>query len=152
MRGVSVEDVKPRELVRAVAAFLRKSGKLEVPEWVGTVKLAKHKGIARCDENWFYARAASRAPHGDLWGSASQGRLRDQDLQGTSKKRGSDQPLQQGLQEPGPQGPPSPREAESGGKIPGWGLQTDNSGTEGSGQTHWTGGSCQQEALEHMLG
>ena len=41
MPGVTVKDVNQQEFVRALAAFLKKSGKLKVPEWVGTVKLAK---------------------------------------------------------------------------------------------------------------
>ena len=41
--------------------------------------------------------------------------------------------------------------AENGGKGPRWGPQTDASGTERSGQNHWTGGGCQQEALEQMM-
>lgn len=34
-----------------------RSGKLKVPEWVDTVKLARHKELAPCDDNWFYTRA-----------------------------------------------------------------------------------------------
>lgn len=34
-----------------------RSGKLKVPDWVDIVKLAKHKELAPCDENWFYIRA-----------------------------------------------------------------------------------------------
>ena len=34
-----------------------RSGKLKVPDWVDTVKLAKHKELAPYDENWFYTRA-----------------------------------------------------------------------------------------------
>ncbi|KAL4666979.1 hypothetical protein H8959_005668 [Pygathrix nigripes] len=48
-----------QEFVRALAAFLKKSGKLKVPEWVDTVKLAKHKELAPYDENWFYTRAGT---------------------------------------------------------------------------------------------
>jgi small subunit ribosomal protein S19e len=48
--------------VRALAAFLKKSRKLKVREWVDTVKLAKHKELAPYDENWFYPRAASTTP------------------------------------------------------------------------------------------
>ncbi|KAI2591272.1 ribosomal protein S19, partial [Homo sapiens] len=55
--GVTVKDVNQQEFVRALAAFLKKSGKLKVPEWVDTVKLAKHKELAPYDENWFYTRA-----------------------------------------------------------------------------------------------
>ncbi|XP_038170204.1 40S ribosomal protein S19-like isoform X1 [Arvicola amphibius] len=63
MLGVTVKDVNQQEFVRALAAFLKKSGKLKVPKWVDTVKLAKHKELAPFDENWFYTRAASTARH-----------------------------------------------------------------------------------------
>ncbi|XP_072872515.1 small ribosomal subunit protein eS19 isoform X2 [Chlorocebus sabaeus] len=59
MPGVTVKDVNQQEFVRALAAFLKKSGKLKVPEWVDTVKLAKHKELAPYDENWFYTRAGT---------------------------------------------------------------------------------------------
>uniref|UniRef100_A0A8B9GBV1 Uncharacterized protein n=1 Tax=Amazona collaria TaxID=241587 RepID=A0A8B9GBV1_9PSIT len=35
------------------------SGKLKVPDWADTVKLAKHKELAPYDENWFYTRAGA---------------------------------------------------------------------------------------------
>ncbi|XP_027296888.1 40S ribosomal protein S19 isoform X5 [Cricetulus griseus] len=70
MPGVTVKDVNQQEFVRALAAFLKKSGKLKVPEWVDTVKLAKHKELAPYDENWFYTRAASTARHLYLRGGA----------------------------------------------------------------------------------
>ncbi|XP_058385446.1 small ribosomal subunit protein eS19 isoform X1 [Diceros bicornis minor] len=60
MPGVTVKDVNQQEFVRALAAFLKKSGKLKVPEWVDTVKLAKHKELAPYDENWFYTRAGEK--------------------------------------------------------------------------------------------
>ncbi|XP_071275330.1 small ribosomal subunit protein eS19 isoform X2 [Agelaius tricolor] len=63
MPGVTVKDVNQQEFVRALAAFLKKSGKLKVPDWADTVKLAKHKELAPYDENWFYTRAASTARH-----------------------------------------------------------------------------------------
>lgn len=43
-----------------------RSGKLKVPEWVDTVKLAKHKELAPYDENWFYTRAGEEL--GPLFG------------------------------------------------------------------------------------
>nr|XP_038948834.1 uncharacterized protein LOC108352823 [Rattus norvegicus] len=58
-----LELLYQQEFVRALAAFLKKSGKLKVPEWVDTVKLAKHKELAPYEENWFYTRAASTARH-----------------------------------------------------------------------------------------
>uniref|UniRef100_A0A8D2FF84 40S ribosomal protein S19 n=1 Tax=Theropithecus gelada TaxID=9565 RepID=A0A8D2FF84_THEGE len=54
MPGVPLKDVNQREVVRALATFLKTSGKLKVPEWVDTVKLAKHKELAPYFENWFY--------------------------------------------------------------------------------------------------
>ncbi|XP_077048585.1 small ribosomal subunit protein eS19 isoform X2 [Agelaius phoeniceus] len=70
MPGVTVKDVNQQEFVRALAAFLKKSGKLKVPDWADTVKLAKHKELAPYDENWFYTRAASTARHLYLRGGA----------------------------------------------------------------------------------
>ncbi|NXS87412.1 RS19 protein, partial [Erpornis zantholeuca] len=63
MPGVTVKDVNQQEFVRALAAFLKKSGKLKVPEWADTVKLAKHKELAPYDENWFYTRAGEAGGH-----------------------------------------------------------------------------------------
>uniref|UniRef100_A0A8C2M6J2 40S ribosomal protein S19 n=1 Tax=Cricetulus griseus TaxID=10029 RepID=A0A8C2M6J2_CRIGR len=63
MPGITVKDVNQQEFVRALATFLKKSGKLKVPEWVDTVKLAKHKELAPYDESWIYTGAASTAQH-----------------------------------------------------------------------------------------
>lgn len=63
MPGVSVKDINQQEFVRALAAFLKKSRKLRVPEWVDTVKLARHTELAPYDENWLYIQAASTALH-----------------------------------------------------------------------------------------
>ncbi|KAH0520028.1 40S ribosomal protein S19 [Microtus ochrogaster] len=73
MPGVSIKDVNQQEFVRALAAFLKKSRKLKVPEWVDTVELAKHKELAPYDENWFYTRAASTARYLYLHGGAGVG-------------------------------------------------------------------------------
>ncbi|XP_032764572.1 40S ribosomal protein S19-like [Rattus rattus] len=62
-------DVNQQEVVRALAAFLKKSGKLKVPAWVDIVKLAKHKELTPYG-NWFYTRAASTARHLYLRGGA----------------------------------------------------------------------------------
>ncbi|XP_028623964.1 40S ribosomal protein S19-like isoform X2 [Grammomys surdaster] len=102
MPGVTVKDINQQKFVRALAAFLKKSGKLKVPEWVDTVKLTKHKALSPYDENWFYTLAASTAQHLYL-------------------RRGAGGP------------------------------QANTSGTERSGQDCWSGGSCQQEALEQRM-
>ncbi|XP_058475804.1 small ribosomal subunit protein eS19 isoform X1 [Solea solea] len=83
MPSVTVKDVNQQEFVRALSAFLKKSGKLKVPEWVDTVKLARHKELAPCDDNWFYTRAvfclfvtpASTARHLYLRGGVGVGSM-----------------------------------------------------------------------------
>ncbi|KAL6030508.1 hypothetical protein STEG23_025269 [Scotinomys teguina] len=60
MPGVTV---KPAGVRQSSGSFLKKSGKLKIPEWVDTVKLAKHKELAPCDENRFCTPAASTARH-----------------------------------------------------------------------------------------
>ncbi|TNN89178.1 40S ribosomal protein S19 [Liparis tanakae] len=75
MPGITVKDVNQQEFVRALSAFLKKSGKLKVPDWVDLVKLGKHKELAPSDENWFYIRAASTVRHLYLRGGAGVGSM-----------------------------------------------------------------------------
>ncbi|XP_038135265.1 40S ribosomal protein S19 [Cyprinodon tularosa] len=75
MPSVTVKDVNQQEFVKALSAFLKKSGKLKVPEWVDTGKLARHKELAPCDDNWFYTRAASTARHLYLRGGVGVGAM-----------------------------------------------------------------------------
>ncbi|KAL4833513.1 hypothetical protein H8958_021874 [Nasalis larvatus] len=75
MPGVPLKDVNQRDFVRALATFLKKSGKLKVPECVDTVKLAKHKELAPYVENWFYTGAGSTAWHLYLRGGAGVGSM-----------------------------------------------------------------------------
>ncbi|GAB6028421.1 Protein component of the small (40S) ribosomal subunit [Chamberlinius hualienensis] len=63
MPPVSVKDVDQAEFVKAFAAFLKKSGKLKVPDWIDCVKTAKYKELAPYDDDWFYTRTASVARH-----------------------------------------------------------------------------------------
>ena len=75
MSGVTVKDFNQQEFVRALGAFLKKSGKLKVSEWADTVKLAKHKELVPYGENWFCIRAASTALHLYLRGGARVGSM-----------------------------------------------------------------------------
>ncbi|XP_012673626.2 40S ribosomal protein S19 isoform X1 [Clupea harengus] len=75
MPGVTVKDVNQQEFVRALAAFLKKSGKVKVPDWVDIVKLARFKELAPFDDNWFYIRAASTARHLYLRGGVGVGSM-----------------------------------------------------------------------------
>uniref|UniRef100_A0A182PJA5 Uncharacterized protein n=1 Tax=Anopheles epiroticus TaxID=199890 RepID=A0A182PJA5_9DIPT len=59
MPGITVKDVDQDKVVEGVALFLKKSGKLKVPEYVDLIKTAKFKELAPTDPDWFYVRCAS---------------------------------------------------------------------------------------------
>ncbi|KAJ3050767.1 40S ribosomal protein S19 [Rhizophlyctis rosea] len=61
--GVTVKDVSSHAFVKAYAAYLKRTGKLEVPKWVDLVKTGAYKELAPYDQDWFYVRAASVARH-----------------------------------------------------------------------------------------
>jgi len=61
--SVTLKDVDQHKFVVAFAAFLKKTGKLSVPEWVDIVKTAKFKELAPYDPDWFYTRCASIIRH-----------------------------------------------------------------------------------------
>ncbi|PRD20552.1 UNVERIFIED_CONTAM: 40S ribosomal protein S19 [Trichonephila clavipes] len=56
MPSVTVKDVNQMQFVKALAAHLKKTGKLKVPEWVDVVKTGVYKELAPYDEDWFYTR------------------------------------------------------------------------------------------------
>ncbi|KAJ3070940.1 40S ribosomal protein S19 [Podochytrium sp. JEL0797] len=87
MAGVTVKDVSPHAFVKAYAAYLKRTGKLEVPKWVDLVKTATHKELAPYDQDWFYIRAASVARHIYLRRGVGVGALRKN--YGGSKNRGN---------------------------------------------------------------
>ena len=62
-RSISVKDVNQHDFTKALAAFLKKSGKLKVPEWSDIVKLGRFNELAPYDEDWYYTRAASTCRH-----------------------------------------------------------------------------------------
>ncbi|GBG61485.1 hypothetical protein CBR_g21828 [Chara braunii] len=57
----TVKDVSPHDFVRAYAAHLKRTGKIEVPQWADLVKTASFKQLAPYDPDWYYIRAASMA-------------------------------------------------------------------------------------------
>ncbi|KAJ1954142.1 Protein component of the small (40S) ribosomal subunit [Dispira parvispora] len=59
--GCTVKDVNAHAFVKAYAAHLKRSGKLQVPKWVDIVKTSTAKELAPYDPDWFYTRAASVA-------------------------------------------------------------------------------------------
>jgi small subunit ribosomal protein S19e len=52
----TVRDVNAQDFVKAYAAFLKKTGKLEVPKWVDIVKTGTFKELGPLDPDWFYVR------------------------------------------------------------------------------------------------
>ncbi|RUS71177.1 hypothetical protein EGW08_021064 [Elysia chlorotica] len=61
--GISVKDVNAHEFTKALADFLKRTGKVKVPDWADIVKLGRHKELSPYDEDWYFIRAASVARH-----------------------------------------------------------------------------------------
>lgn len=59
MPGTTVKDVDQDKIVQGVAQFLKKSGKLKVPENMDIVKTSKSKELGPSNNDWFYIRCAS---------------------------------------------------------------------------------------------
>ena len=57
----TVKDVDAHLFVKAYAAHLKKTDKIELPPWVDIVKTGITKEQAPYDADWFYVRAASMA-------------------------------------------------------------------------------------------
>uniref|UniRef100_A0A914GR79 40S ribosomal protein S19 n=1 Tax=Globodera rostochiensis TaxID=31243 RepID=A0A914GR79_GLORO len=55
-KPTSVKDVDQHEIVQSVATFLKKSGKIKLPDWVDLVKLGKNKELAPINPDWYYVR------------------------------------------------------------------------------------------------
>ncbi|XP_031559276.1 40S ribosomal protein S19-like [Actinia tenebrosa] len=84
--GATVKDVNAHDFVKAMAAFLKKSGNLKVPDWVDLVKTGKYKELAPYDSDWYYVRAAAVLRHVYLRGGVGVGALTK--VYGGSKNRG----------------------------------------------------------------
>ncbi|XP_059889004.1 small ribosomal subunit protein eS19-like [Delphinus delphis] len=74
MPGVTVKDVNQQEFVRALAAFLKKPGKVRGPR-TAKKKVREAESPPIYDENWFYIQDASTAWHLYLQGDAGVGSM-----------------------------------------------------------------------------
>ncbi|XP_059452614.1 small ribosomal subunit protein eS19x-like isoform X1 [Corylus avellana] len=83
----TVKDVSAHEFVKAYSAHLKRSGKMELPEWADIVKTAQFKEVAPYDPDWYYVRAASMARKIYLRGGLGVGSFRR--IYGGSKRNGS---------------------------------------------------------------
>merc|ERR1711875_107319 len=59
----SVKDVDQQKFVVGFADFLKKSGKMAVPEWADLIKLSSANEQGPVDRDWYLTRAASVARH-----------------------------------------------------------------------------------------
>jgi small subunit ribosomal protein S19e len=73
--GATVKDVAPAKFIAAFAAYLKKSGKVEVPAWVDLVKTGTHKELAPYDPDWYYVRTAAVARKIYIQGGIGVGKL-----------------------------------------------------------------------------
>eukprot|EP01001_Neometanema_parovale_P000787 NODE_10890_length_572_cov_393.340757_g10613_i0.p1 GENE.NODE_10890_length_572_cov_393.340757_g10613_i0~~NODE_10890_length_572_cov_393.340757_g10613_i0.p1 ORF type:complete len:171 (+),score=61.93 NODE_10890_length_572_cov_393.340757_g10613_i0:55-513(+) len=60
-KGVVLKDVEPNDFVATYAAYLKKTGKIELPAWVDLIKLAPFKELAPTSSDWYYFRCAAIA-------------------------------------------------------------------------------------------
>ncbi|ESO85078.1 hypothetical protein LOTGIDRAFT_235941 [Lottia gigantea] len=57
--GIGVKDVNQHDFINRLAAFLKRSGKMKLPDWMDIVKTGPYKELAPYSEDWFYIRAAA---------------------------------------------------------------------------------------------
>uniref|UniRef100_A0A7N0UKP9 40S ribosomal protein S19 n=1 Tax=Kalanchoe fedtschenkoi TaxID=63787 RepID=A0A7N0UKP9_KALFE len=90
--GKTVKDVSPHEFVKAYAAHLKRSGKMELPHWTDIVKTATFKELAPYDPDWYYIRAALMARKRKLYLRGGLGVGAFKRIYGGSKRNGSRPP------------------------------------------------------------
>merc|ERR1739847_45103 len=72
---VCVKDVNQSDFVVAFAAFLKKTGKINVPKWSDFAKTATQKQMPPVDDDWFYVRTAAVARQLYIKGTVGVGRM-----------------------------------------------------------------------------
>jgi len=74
-KGGTVKDVPAQEFIFALAAFFKRSQKLELPAWHDIVKTGTFKELPPQSADWYYVRAASLARRVYLRGGLGMGAL-----------------------------------------------------------------------------
>ena len=82
-----MKDVPSHDFVKALSIWLKKSGKIKLPDYADYVKTGKHKELAPYDKDWYYIRAASVVRHIYLRQGVGVGAL--QKVYGGRKRRGT---------------------------------------------------------------
>jgi hypothetical protein len=54
--AVTVKDVNAADFVAAYARYLKRSGKVPLPQWVDLAKTACWKELSPYDDDWYYIR------------------------------------------------------------------------------------------------
>jgi small subunit ribosomal protein S19e len=89
MPSVTLKDVDQHKFVKAFAQFLKKTGKLRVPEWVDLVKTSRAKELAPYDPDWYYTRCAAVVRHIYIRSPIGVGSVTK--IFGTRKRNGTNQ-------------------------------------------------------------
>ncbi|KAL1505801.1 hypothetical protein ABEB36_005278 [Hypothenemus hampei] len=87
MPSVTLKDVDQHKFVKAFAQFLKKTGKLRVPEWVDLVKTSRAKELAPYDPDWYYIRCAAVLRHAYIRSPLGVGSVMK--IFGTRKRNGT---------------------------------------------------------------
>lgn len=72
---VCVRDVNQSDFVAAFAAFLKKSGKINVPKWADYAKTSPAREMPPASDDWFYTRVAAVARQVYIKGELGVGNL-----------------------------------------------------------------------------
>merc|ERR1711970_956447 len=83
----SVKDVDQQLFVVGFADFLKKSGKMKVPEWADLIKLSRFNEQGPHNPDWFFVRASSVARHLYIRAPAGVGAFTK--IYGARKRNGS---------------------------------------------------------------
>jgi len=83
----SVKDVDQQKFVTGFADFLKKSGKMAVPEWADLIKLSRANEQGPTNDDWYFVRAASVARHLYIRAPAGVGSFTK--IYGSRKRNGS---------------------------------------------------------------
>lgn len=54
--GITVKDVDAADFVAAYARYLKRSGKVPLPQWVDLVKTSSWKELSPYEDDWYYIR------------------------------------------------------------------------------------------------
>ncbi|CAL8089988.1 unnamed protein product [Calicophoron daubneyi] len=63
MAPTSVKDINGHKFVKALAQYLKQTGKVKQPEFLDLVKLSAANELAPYDPDWFYVRCAAVLRH-----------------------------------------------------------------------------------------